>query len=83
MQSEKEANALKAKIKLENLSAGTVSNSSGIFCGKNIQLTWISHGTINSGFGTLGGLNNKVNKNMNVVFDNDLIDTPTDAKHTI
>lgn len=73
----------KALIHIENLQAGTVSNASGIFTGKNIQIGWSSHGKSNSGFGSLGGRNNKVNKNTNVVYDNDQIDTPIDGREVL
>lgn len=73
----------KAMINIEHMQAGTISNASGIFSGKNIQIGWSSHGKSNSGFGTLGGRNNKVNNNTNVVFDNDQIDTPIDDRDTM
>jgi len=70
----------KALINIENLQAGSISNTSGIFSGKNIQIGWSSHGKANSGFGTLGGHHQKVTHNTNVVINNDQIDTPIDDK---
>ncbi|MEH7385852.1 hypothetical protein V7147_10630 [Bacillus sp. JJ1521] len=79
----KEPKITKGMINFEKLQAGSISNASGIFNGKNIQFGWSSHRKENSGFGTLGGHNNKVIKNTNVVFDNDQIDTPIDDRDTM
>lgn len=67
-------------IDLDSLSVGTVSSSSGVFNGKNLQFGWSAHSKTNNGFGTLGGQQNSVNKNYNIVFDNDHIDTPIDDR---
>lgn len=80
---EKKQKNIKAMIHIENMQAGSITNASGIFSGKNIQIGWSSHGKFNSGFGTLGGSNNKVYKNTNVVFDNDQIDTAIDDRDTM
>lgn len=69
-----------AMISFDKLSAGTVSSSSGIFNGKNIQFGWSSHSKTNNGFGTLGGNSNEMHNNLNIVFDNDQLDTPIDDR---
>lgn len=79
-QQQKKSNAM---ISFDTLKVGTVSSSSGIFNGKNIQFGWSSHSKSNTGFGSLGGSDNKVNKNTNVVFDNDQLDTPIDDRDTM
>lgn len=70
----------KALINIGNLQAGSISNASGIFSGKNIQIGWSSHGKANSGFGTIGGHHHKVTHNTNLVIDNDQIDTPIEDR---
>ena len=70
----------KALINIGNLQAGSISNASGIFSGKNIQIGWSSHGKANSGFGTIGGHHHKVTHNTNFVIDNDQIDTPIEDR---
>lgn len=77
---QKKKSNIKAMINFDKLSAGTVSSSSGIFNGKNIQFGWSSHSKTNNGFGTLGGNHNNFHDNVNVVFDNDQIDTPIDDR---
>ena len=72
----------KALINIGNLQAGSISNASGIFSGKNIQIGWSSHGKANSGFGTIGGHHHKVTHNTNLVIDNDQIDTPIEDSST-
>lgn len=79
----KKSNKSEAMISFDKLSVGTVSSSSGVFNGKNIQFGWSSHSKTNTGFGTLGGSSNRVNRNINVVFDNDQVDTPIDDRDTM
>ncbi|WP_158701739.1 hypothetical protein [Lentibacillus sp. Marseille-P4043] len=79
-QSQKKQNAM---ISFNKLSVGTVSSSSGVFNGKNVQFGWSSQSKSNTGFGKIGGHNNKANKNTNVVFDNDQVDTPIDDRDTM
>lgn len=69
-----------AIVSFDQLTAGTVSSSSGIFNGKNIQFGWSAHSKSNTGFGSVGGHNNKIDQNTNVVFDNDQLDTPIDDR---
>lgn len=75
--SKKKSNAM---ISFDKLSAGTVSSSSGIFNGRNIQFGWSSHSKTNNGFGTMGGNHNTMHNNLNIVFDNDQLDTPIDDR---
>lgn len=82
-QGKKQQNPKNAMISFDTLKVGTVSSSSGIFNGKNIQFGWSSHSKSNTGFGSLSGHDNKVNKNTNVVFDNDQLDTPIDDRDTM
>lgn len=68
-------------IRFEEFEIGTISNSSGVFNSQtNIQFGWSSHSKSNTGFGSLGGQGNKVEQNTNIVFDNDLVDTPIDDR---
>lgn len=84
-QSKKEKNQQPKKpknaiVSFHSLTAGTVSSSSGIFNGKNIQFGWSAHSKTNTGFGSVGGHDNKIDQNTNVVFDNDQLDTPIDDR---
>lgn len=69
-----------AMISFDQLTAGTIQSSSGIFNGKNIQFGWSAHSKTNNGFGTVGGNSNTLRNNINVVFDNDQLDTPIDDR---
>jgi hypothetical protein len=53
-----------------------IENSSGIFVGTNLQTGWSSYNKSNSGLGNVSGDFCRVSYNVNVVYDNDLIDMP-------
>ena len=67
-------------INFQNLSVTSIGSSSGIFIGKNNAIGWSAHGKSNQG---LGYVNGKVVKNTNLVYDNDLIDSPIDDRDLI
>jgi hypothetical protein len=59
-----------------------IDTNSGIFIGVNNAIGWSSHGKSNSGFGSTS--NCKVSGNINVVYDQDVIDAPIeDLKNVV
>jgi hypothetical protein len=78
--SKKKQTNINALISFDKLTAGTIQSSSGIFNGKNIQFGWSAHSKTNNGFGTVSGNSNTFHNNINVVFDNDQLDTPIDDR---
>jgi len=64
------------KIVFDSISINSISQNSGVFTGSNIQLNWQSLTKENSAMGTVIGDFNHLMNNINVVYDNDLIDMP-------
>lgn len=62
-------------INLEHLHVQVVSEASGIFCGKNLQVSWRSIQKTNQGYGTVSGDSNIVPTSLNSVNDTDLLDS--------
>jgi hypothetical protein len=63
-------------ICLNSLSIDTLDTTCGVFIGMNNAVGWSSHSKSNSGLGTGGdGCRN----NLNIVYDNDIIDTPAES----
>ncbi|WJH34751.1 spore germination protein [Paenibacillus aurantius] len=67
-------------IDLNNINVNSIDRSSGIFIGPNTQWGWSAHSKSLAGFGTINGMFNRCSHNLNVVYDNDLIDTPIDDR---
>lgn len=68
-------------IHFDGISVYGIEASSGIFMGKNYAIGWSAHTKVNTGFGDAG--NSKVSNNVNIVFDNDIIDSPIDDRDFI
>ncbi|MBM7646793.1 hypothetical protein JOD45_003027 [Scopulibacillus daqui] len=68
------------KISFKSLSVGSMSASSGVFNGTNRQFGWSSHSKANSGLGSIGGEKHEIVRNINMVMDNDHLDTPIDDR---
>ncbi|WP_419393241.1 hypothetical protein [Cytobacillus praedii] len=64
------------KIVFDSISITSISQNSGVFTGSNIQLNWQSQTKENSAMGKVIGDFNHLMNNINVVYDNDLIDMP-------
>ncbi|TCJ05216.1 hypothetical protein [Cytobacillus praedii] len=64
------------KIVFDSISITSISQNSGVFTGSNIQLNWHSQTKENSAMGKVIGDFNHLMNNINVVYDNDLIDMP-------
>ncbi|MDD4570540.1 MAG: hypothetical protein PHE70_10510 [Tepidanaerobacteraceae bacterium] len=67
-------------INFEGLTVTSVGPSSGIFIGKNRAIGWSAHSKSNVGLGSASG---EVSHNINIVYDNDLIDSPIDDRDLI
>lgn len=67
-------------VNFQTLTVTSVGASSGIFIGKNCAVGWSAHSKNNTGLGSAGG---EVLHNVNVVYDNDLIDCPIDDRDSI
>ena len=67
-------------ISFAGLTVTSIGPSSGVFIGKNNAIGWSAHGKSNAGLGSVSG---KVLHNINVVYDNALIDSPIDDRDLI
>jgi hypothetical protein len=62
------------RIFFNDLRIDQISNSSGVFSGRNMQTKWKHSKKINEGFGSLSGDKNITAGNRNVILDPDFID---------
>jgi hypothetical protein len=67
-------------IQFDSINVNVIESNSGIFIGTNYQFCWNSHSKKNIAFGELSGHSNIIQQNMNLLCDNDLIDTPIDDR---
>jgi hypothetical protein len=63
-------------VQFDNINVNAIDTNAGIFIGTNGQNNWSSNNNTKSGFGSLFGKFNLVSKNINIVKDDDVIDTP-------
>lgn len=63
-------------IKFDSIYANSIKMSSGIFVGHNTQDGWRSQVKENSALGTVVGTSNVIHHNVNVIHDEDMVDTP-------
>lgn len=68
------------RIEFNNINVNSIESSSGVFIGPNVQWGWSSHMKRMNGFGTVTGMLNRISHSVNVIYDNDLIDTPIDDR---
>lgn len=64
------------QVHFDSIKIQQISGNSGVFVGSNLQLNWCSKTKINSALGTVIGSHNLLQANMNVIYDNDVIDMP-------
>jgi len=64
-------------IYLNSLSVDTLDTTCGVFIGVNRATGWSSHAKTNSGLGTSGP---HCRNNINIVYDNDFVDTPAESR---
>ena len=62
-------------INLQQLNVQVITDSSGVFCGRNLQVGWQSINKINHGYGAVSGDKNAIPGNLNCVHDADLVDS--------
>jgi hypothetical protein len=63
-------------IILPQVVINTANRNAGVAIGENNQPNWHSHQKTNFGVGALFAINNIVIGNVDVIFDNDIIDAP-------
>jgi hypothetical protein len=62
-------------IKFTNLNVTYISTNSGIFTGENTQSDWQVNWKSNTGFGEIIGYNNFTSQIVNIINDNDVVDS--------
>ncbi|MFF2442953.1 hypothetical protein [Priestia megaterium] len=62
-------------IKFTNLNVTYISTNSGIFTGENTQSDWQVNWKSNTGFGEIIGYNNFASQIVNIINDNDVVDS--------
>jgi hypothetical protein len=68
-------------IIFNKIDVNTIDTASGIFIGTNHAHGWSSHNKNNSGLGTAN--NTVISGNLNMVHDNDIVDSPIDDRDVI
>jgi hypothetical protein len=63
-----------ARIYFKDLNIEEISNSSGVFSGRNLQVGWRHSKKTSEGFGSLSGDKNVIVGNLNVLLDPDFVD---------
>ncbi|WP_106497498.1 hypothetical protein [Lentibacillus sp. Marseille-P4043] len=63
------------EIRYDTIHITSAASGAGVFNGVNTQFGWSSHSKTNSALGTIGGHLNHTPNNINVLNDNDMIDT--------
>lgn len=63
-------------IHFDQIQVSVIDSASGIFIGTNTQWNWTSTNKANAGFGFVDGEMNRIQNNINAVYDNDAIDAP-------
>ena len=63
-------------IHFDRIQVNDITSASGVFVGTNTQWNWATHSKNNFGLGSVSGEENHVVSNINVIYDNDAIDTP-------
>lgn len=62
-------------IQFDQICVNVIENTSGIFVGTNSSSNWNAYNKTNSAFGSIYGDQNQIGYNLNVLYDNDGIDT--------
>ena len=62
-------------ISFNNITVYTLTGGAGIFVGSNVQLNWSSRSHENIGLGKVTGDYNLIHQNVNIVSDDDIVDT--------
>ncbi|PYI55453.1 hypothetical protein [Paenibacillus flagellatus] len=73
----------KLLVQFDRIVVNSIGTNAGIFVGTNLQYGWSSHSKTNASITDVTGDGNEVRGNVNVIYDNDLIDTPIDDRDVI
>jgi hypothetical protein len=68
-------NKLNLLVHFDQINVNAIENAAGIFIGTNTQLSWESNSKSNLALGRISGKFNRLHHNVNVVYDNDFLDT--------
>lgn len=69
-------------VQFDRIVVNSIGPNSGIFVGTNLQYGWSSHNKTNASLSGMGD-GSEVSRNVNVIYDNDMIDTPIDDRDVI
>lgn len=72
---------LMIRIRFTELKIDHISQSSGVFTGKNMPSGWQHRSKINEGFGHISGESNQTSHSVHVVNDRDFIDMISGKGH--
>jgi hypothetical protein len=67
-------------IAFDRIMVNAMETNSGIFVGTNLQYGWSSHNKTNASISGISGDGNELKANVNVIYDNDAIDTSIDDR---
>lgn len=67
-------------IHFDRIMVNAMDTNSGIFVGTNLQYGWSSHSKSNTNVHGISGDGNVLSSNVNVLYDNDHIDTQIDDR---
>ncbi|MCA0972488.1 hypothetical protein LCM20_17975 [Halobacillus litoralis] len=63
-------------VQFDSINVNSIHMNSGVFVGSNSQDGWSASMKENSALGTVVGTGNVIHHNVNVIHDEDMIDTP-------
>lgn len=69
------------RIKLSDIKIDRISQSSGIFTGRNMPYQWRHQTKVNEGFGHIFKENNNINYSVQIVHDRDIADMISRKEH--
>jgi hypothetical protein len=67
-------------VQFDRIMVNAMETNSGIFVGTNTQYGWSSHSKTNASLMGISGDGNDIGSNLNIIYDNDGIDTPIDDR---
>jgi hypothetical protein len=67
-------------VQFDKIIVNSIQINSGIFVGTNTQNAWSSHNKTNMNIGRISGDGNHFSDHLNVICDDDFIDTPIDGR---
>lgn len=70
------------KIQFDSICINSIWANSGTFTGDNLQVNWTTQYKENSALGQVAGDYNMIVQNINIVYDNDLVDAPFTTGNT-